>query len=192
AFATLGSKVRIPSDAALAFLCNVGLEDDPSAAALGHLVYGQRELTNVPVRFSVSRLKGRRSFVFARAGYGKSNLIKYLCSFLPQRLQRAAPSDNLVEHFIDRLLMPGIRLEDAEVFKVAKQGQQDLVANRCDLQLGQHQAQLFNRARTAGTAIADEAGGLVVPFSEQKIDRVLECTRDTMIIFGRHEDVAIE
>jgi uncharacterized protein len=82
AFATLGSKVRVPSDAALAFLCNVGLEDDPTAAPLGHLAYGQRELKTVPVRFSVGRLKGRRSFVFARAGYGKSNLIKYLTSQL--------------------------------------------------------------------------------------------------------------
>jgi len=82
AFATLGRKVRIPSDAALAFLCNVGLEDDPTASALGHLVYGQRELKTVPVRFSVGRLKGRRTFVFARAGYGKSNLIKYLMSQL--------------------------------------------------------------------------------------------------------------
>jgi hypothetical protein len=82
AFATLGSKVRTPSDAALAFLCNVGLEDDPTAAPLGHLVYGQREIKTVPVRFSVGRLKGRRSFVFARAGYGKSNLIKYLVSQL--------------------------------------------------------------------------------------------------------------
>lgn len=81
-FATLGSKVRVPSDAALAFLCNVGLEDDPTAVPLGHLVYGQRELKTVPVRFSVGRLKGRRSFVFARAGYGKSNLIKYLMSQL--------------------------------------------------------------------------------------------------------------
>jgi DNA helicase HerA-like ATPase len=81
-FATLGGKVRIPSDAALAFLCNIGLEEDPSAALLGHLVYGQREVKNVPVRFSVSRLKGKRSFVFARAGYGKSNLIKYLTSQL--------------------------------------------------------------------------------------------------------------
>jgi DNA helicase HerA-like ATPase len=81
-FATLGSKVRTPSDAALAFLCNVGLEDDPTAAPLGHLVYGQREIQTVPVRFSVGRLKGRRSFVFARAGYGKSNLIKYLMSQL--------------------------------------------------------------------------------------------------------------
>ncbi|MGA2540500.1 MAG: ATP-binding protein [Verrucomicrobiota bacterium] len=82
AFATLGRKVRVPSDAALAFLCNVGLADDPSAVPLGHLVYGQRELKTVPVRFSVSRLKGKRSFVFARAGYGKSNLIKYLMSQL--------------------------------------------------------------------------------------------------------------
>jgi DNA helicase HerA-like ATPase len=82
AFATLGSKVRIPSDAALAFLCNVGLEDDPTAALLGHLAYGQREFDTVPIRFSVGRLKGKRSFVFARAGYGKSNLIKYLMSQL--------------------------------------------------------------------------------------------------------------
>lgn len=81
-FATLGSNVRLPSDTALAFLCNVGLEDDPTASLLGHLAYGQRVLENVPVRFSVSRLKGRRSFVFARAGYGKSNLIKYLVSQL--------------------------------------------------------------------------------------------------------------
>jgi len=81
-FATLGSKVRLPSDAALAFLCNVGLEDDLTAVPIGHLVYGQRELKAVPVRFSVGRLKGRRSFVFARAGYGKSNLIKYLMSQL--------------------------------------------------------------------------------------------------------------
>lgn len=82
AFATLGSKVRIPSEAALAFLCNLGLEDDPTAVPLGHLVYGQREVPNVAIRLSVGRLKGRRSFVFARAGYGKSNLIKYLVSQL--------------------------------------------------------------------------------------------------------------
>jgi uncharacterized protein len=82
AFATLGTRVRTPSDAALAFLCNVGLESDPTAAPLGHLVYGQREVKSVPVKFSVGRLKGRRSFVFARAGYGKSNLIKYLMSQL--------------------------------------------------------------------------------------------------------------
>ena len=50
-----------------------------------------------------------------------------LCSLLPQCLHRAAPSDDLVEHFIDRLLMPGIRLEDAEVFKVGKHGEQEVL-----------------------------------------------------------------
>jgi hypothetical protein len=82
AFATMGSPVRQPSEAALAFLCNVGLEKDLTTAPLGHLVYGQRVLDKVPVNFSVERLKGKRSFVFARAGYGKSNLIKYLVSQL--------------------------------------------------------------------------------------------------------------
>lgn len=81
AFATMGNNVRLPSDAALSFLSNVGLENDPTAALLGHLAFGQR-VTAVPVNFSVARLKGKRSFVFARAGYGKSNLIKYLVSQL--------------------------------------------------------------------------------------------------------------
>ena len=58
-------------------------------------------------------------------------------TFLPQRLQRAAPSDDLVEHCIDRLLVAGIRLEDAEVLEVGKHGEQDLIAHRCDLHLGQ-------------------------------------------------------
>jgi len=82
AFGALGCRVRYPSEAALAYLCNAGLENDPSAAILGHLAYGQQVLEKVPVRFSVDRLKGRRSFVFARAGYGKSNLMKYLIAQL--------------------------------------------------------------------------------------------------------------
>src|SRR5260370_8419549 len=88
--------------------------------------------------------------------------------------------------------MPGIRLEDAEVFKVVKHGEQDLIAHRRDLHLGQYQAQLLDGALTAGTAIADEAGGLVVPLSEKKIDRVLGCTGDAMIVLGRDEDLAIK
>src|SRR5712691_288311 len=110
-----------------------------------------------------------------------------LCSFLPQRLHRAAPSDDMVEHFIDRLLMPGIRLEDAEVLKVGKHGEQDLVAHRRDLHLGQHQAQLLDRAHSAYAAVAHEASRLVVPLGKQKINRVLERAGDAMIILGRNE-----
>ena len=74
--------MRLPSEAALAFLCNVGLEDDPTAAPLGHLVYGQRVVSNVLVNFSVARLKVN-AVSFSRApADGKSNLIKYLVSQL--------------------------------------------------------------------------------------------------------------
>src|ERR1700733_792242 len=88
--------------------------------------------------------------------------------FFPQCPQRAAPSDHLVEHCIDRLLVMGNRLEDAEVFKIGKHGEQDLVAHRGDLHLGQDQAQLLDRTRPAGTAVADEASRLVVPLAEQE------------------------
>jgi hypothetical protein len=46
----------------------------------------------------------------------------------------------LVEHCMDRLPVMGSRLEDAEVLEVGKHGEQDLVAYRRDLHLGQHQA----------------------------------------------------
>jgi len=81
-FSAMGRRVRRPSREALNYLCNVGLDEDPSAAPLGELAYGQHVETSVKIKISVNRLKGRRSFVFARAGYGKSNLIKYLVSQL--------------------------------------------------------------------------------------------------------------
>jgi len=92
ALAPFGSPVREPSDAALEYLCNVGLEDDPSAAPLGELAYGDTVRSSVTVRFSVARLKGRRSFVFARAGYGKSNLVKHLIA----QLYRSPPDVGLL------------------------------------------------------------------------------------------------
>ena len=88
--------------------------------------------------------------------------------------------------------MPGIRLEDAEVFKVVKHGEQNLIAHRRDLHFGQHQTQMLDGARTAGAAIADEAGGLVVPLGKQKINRVLQRAGDAMIILRRDEDKAVK
>jgi uncharacterized protein DUF87 len=51
----------------------------------------------VPVRFAVEQLVARRSFVFARAGFGKSNLVKLLFSGLyAQRPQHALASGKKV------------------------------------------------------------------------------------------------
>jgi hypothetical protein len=82
AFSSMGRRVRRPSREALNYLCNVGLDEDPTAVPLGELAYGQHVEASVKIKISIDRLKGRRSFVFARAGYGKSNLIKYLVSQL--------------------------------------------------------------------------------------------------------------
>src|SRR3989442_16041721 len=93
---------------------------------------------------------------------------------------------------MDRLLVLESWLEDAEVFKVGKHGEQDLVAHRGDLHLRQHQAQVLDRWSSAHAAVANKTGRLVVPLREKKIDRVLERAGDAMIILGRDEDIAVE
>lgn len=89
-----GNPVWRPSRALLGFLVNVGLqdEDESQIVPIGSLARGHEALTDVPVRFSIRRLKGRRTFVFARAGYGKSNLTKLLLS----RLYKAPPDVGLL------------------------------------------------------------------------------------------------
>src|SRR6267378_830118 len=97
-----------------------------------------------------------------------------LFSFLPRRLQCAAPRDELIQHLVDRRLFSWIWFEDGEVFEVGIHGEQDLKAHGGHLHFRQHQTQLLDRARATGATVADEASCLVVPLCEQKIDRVLE------------------
>jgi uncharacterized protein len=81
--AKLGMHVRRPSPGAIQYLANVGLDRASSATVkFGNLALGEDVRKDVEVLFSIDRLKGKRSFVFARAGYGKSNLIKYLLAHL--------------------------------------------------------------------------------------------------------------
>jgi hypothetical protein len=84
----LGARVCLPSDEALQFVCNARLEDEPDAVPIGHYALGDRVFSNIEVKFSFGRLLSRRTFVFARAGYGKSNLIKLLVSKLYEQNPR--------------------------------------------------------------------------------------------------------
>jgi uncharacterized protein len=94
----VGAKVALCSDEVLADVANA-TDDDPGAAEIGFLAYGEfvyaaddpralAEDWNVLLspailpKFQVSQLASRRTFVFARAGFGKSNLIKLLFSRL--------------------------------------------------------------------------------------------------------------
>src|SRR4051812_9131157 len=115
-----------------------------------------------------------------------------LCDFLPERLQSAAPRDELIEHVIDRLFLCWPRLKNTEVFEIGKHREQNLVAHGGHLHLGQYQTQVLDRAHSADAAVADEATRLVVPFGEKKIDRVLKRARDAMVVLGRDENVGIE
>ena len=85
----LGAKVALPSDEVLKKLCQLsGGETDLGDYVLGEFVYSGK--TSEPedvfrhispelkVTFNINNLVSKRSVVFARAGYGKSNLIKYL------------------------------------------------------------------------------------------------------------------
>jgi uncharacterized protein len=94
----VGAKVALCSDEVLKDVANAA-DSDPSAAEIGFLAFGEfvyagddpragaedwMALLHPPIlpKFQVSQLVSRRSFVFARAGFGKSNLIKLLFSRL--------------------------------------------------------------------------------------------------------------
>ena len=91
----VGSRVAFPSDAVRQEIAGHNIE----GASIGHLAFGEYIYTGgnaeveaqdwmqilhpeVLVRFPMESLVSRRSFVFARAGFGKSNLNKLLFSNL--------------------------------------------------------------------------------------------------------------
>jgi hypothetical protein len=91
----LGSRVAFPTGEVLRNIAGHFLV----GAALGHLAFGEYVYADdaqmvpaepwvqvlspeVVIRFPVEHLIGRRSFIFARAGFGKSNLTKLLVSEL--------------------------------------------------------------------------------------------------------------
>lgn len=91
----VGSAVAFPSGEVLKEVCGHNIEGaEIGHFALGEYIYAQDsratqihswmrvESPEIKVRFPVSSLVARRSFVFARAGFGKSNLNKLLFSKL--------------------------------------------------------------------------------------------------------------
>lgn len=91
----VGSPVAFPSDEVLRWLVgHFGEGADLGFFALGEYIYGgsdprvavedwaQVKPLSAVVRFPIKHLVSRRTFIFARAGYGKSNLNKLLFSTL--------------------------------------------------------------------------------------------------------------
>ena len=86
----LGARVALPSDDVLQELCKLSRGNtELGSYVLGEFVFcgaktpqSQPELLSMDpdlrITFDINNLVSRRSVVFARAGYGKSNLIKFL------------------------------------------------------------------------------------------------------------------
>ena len=93
----LGARVALPSAQVLQELCKLSQgETELGVYVLGEFVFSgtkhnqtQPELISfdprLRVTFDINNLVSRRSVVFARAGYGKSNLVKYLIAELYQK-----------------------------------------------------------------------------------------------------------
>lgn len=117
----LGARVAYPTTDILSFLCSLGARnaqrDTPIGYyALGEVIYNGNQDAGedyfvtmpekIPVHFDVNNLVGKRSFVFARAGYGKSNLMKLLVA----ELYRSKPQ----VHFRDSNRPVGMLIFDPE------------------------------------------------------------------------------
>lgn len=86
----LGFSVCRPSDDALNYLANIDTSDtDPLIGELSigsELSYFSDGKSTVPVHFDLKRLISKRTFVFSRAGYGKSNFVKLLITRLREQV----------------------------------------------------------------------------------------------------------
>lgn len=93
----LGAPVKEPSIKLLQFICSLGSQkidnNESKSVTIGHytlgeLVYdGKTVPDELPIQFDIEKLVAKRSFVFARAGYGKSILIKLLVTKLYENEQ---------------------------------------------------------------------------------------------------------
>ncbi len=93
----LGAPVKEPSNKLLKFICSLGSQKNNDTESksvtighytLGEQVYnGENALEELPIQFDIEKLIAKRSFVFARAGYGKSILIKLLVTKLYENEQ---------------------------------------------------------------------------------------------------------
>ena len=90
----LGAQVALPSPAVLSELCSLsGGTTDLGEFVLGEFVFAGEGIEppashfrcinpELSVKFDIQNLVSRRSVIFARAGYGKSNLMKFLLAEL--------------------------------------------------------------------------------------------------------------
>src|SRR6266851_2499092 len=85
-----------------------------------------------------------------------------------------------------------VRLKGREVLEVSKHRKRHLRSHVRNLDFAHDQPQVLHCSDPAGAAISDESRRFVVPFVEEKIDRVLQRRRGAMVVFGGDENIGVE
>ena len=99
------SKVSIPDEPILEKIIGKALEEQCDGIEIGRYTLNDK----IPINFRLAELNAKRTFVFARAGYGKSNLMKVISSSWKEENGGLSIFDPEGEYAItDRKGRPGI------------------------------------------------------------------------------------
>lgn len=89
----LGAMVGEPTENVLKYICSLGTSLKSNEAIIGNFSLGEEVYDGInsqpylPINFNIDNLLSKRTFVFARAGYGKSVLNKLLITKLYEKEQ---------------------------------------------------------------------------------------------------------
>src|SRR2546425_10034702 len=126
------------------------------------------------------------SFPLLREGGGHVPIIfSVSCS---QPFQCSAPRDHFVRHRMHSLVVLFVWLKGREVLEVRPHRKRHLRSHVRNLDFAHHEPQVLHRSDTASAAISHKSSRFVVPFVEEKIDRVLQRRRCGMVVFGGDEN----
>ena len=119
------SKVKIPTKDHLRTIITKVMEGQGNGAHIGHYIMDN----DIQIRFDESKLNSKRIFVFARAGYGKSNLMKIICKEWSNRNGGLLVFDQDGEYAVtDTEGRPGI-MDGREVILITNQKMPDILKN---------------------------------------------------------------
>ena len=119
------SKVVKPDSDVVKQIVHIALEEQEGGTEIGDYYLDR----SIKVRFNLNELDSKRTFIFARAGYGKSNLMKLLASAWKEEFGSLVIFDPDGEYaFTDKKLRPGI-LDKKEAILVTNRRENEGVGN---------------------------------------------------------------
>src|SRR6266852_1204833 len=119
--------------------------------------------------------------------------VPIICSVsCSQPLQCSAPRNYFICHRMHCLVVLFVRLKGREVLKVCPHRKRHLCSHVRNLDFAHHEPQVLHRSDTASATISHKSCRFVVPFVEEKIDRVLQRRRGGVVVFGGDENVGVE